>query len=277
MGLIDVQNISFSYSRKKIFEDISFSINKGEIFCLLGPNGCGKSTLLDCILGIINPCDGEILSRGEKTTSLKSGERARLISYVPQKHEGTFPYSVLDMTLMGRAAYISPFSSPSKKDIFIAEEALSQVGILELKNRSYTKLSGGESQLVLIARALAQKTPVIIMDEPTSHLDFRHEFLVLETITELVKKKNISIIMATHFPNHPFYFEGNNIKTRVAMLGNGGFIKTGTPDDVLTKDNIKELYGIGAEVVTFNTNGNKMRKHVIPVKACGSKKEGEKN
>jgi iron complex transport system ATP-binding protein len=265
MAFIDVKKIAFSYGIKNIFKDISFSIDKGEVFCLLGPNGCGKSTLLDCILGIVSPEKGSIIIQEKDTVNCKSGWISRSIAYVPQGHDGTFPYTVLDMVLMGRAAHISMFSSPSREDIVIAGDALKQVGISYLSDRPYTRLSGGEGQLVLIARALAQKTPVIIMDEPTSHLDFRHEFIVLETIMKLVQEKKISIIMATHFPNHAFFFESNQIKTRVALLHKGSFIKTGAPEEVLTREYIKKLYGIGAEVVTFADNGQK-RKYIVPIK-----------
>ncbi len=269
MPLIEVKNLAFSYDGKSIFKDISFCINKGEIFCLLGPNGCGKTTLIDCILGIIKPEKGHILVEGKDTSSMKKGHLARSISYVPQGHDGTFPYTVLDMVLMGRTAHIPLFSSPTEDDIFIAKEALAQVGIASLRDRSYTELSGGEGQLVLIARALAQNSPVIIMDEPTAHLDFRHEFVILETIMALVREKKISVIMATHFPDHAFYFDGNNVPTRVAMLNQGHFIKTGTPEEVITKENIKALYGISAEVVSINSNDRDgvKKKHVIPVRA----------
>jgi iron complex transport system ATP-binding protein len=266
MHLIDVKNIAFSYGKKSIFNNISLSMDKGEVLCLLGPNGCGKTTLLDCILGILNPEKGRILLNGKDTAGFKSGHLARSISYVPQGHVGTFPYTVLDMVLMGRAVHISMFSSPTKDDIIIAEEALHQVGLSHLKDHPYTQLSGGEGQLTLIARALAQKAPVIIMDEPTSHLDFRHELIVLETIMNLVREKNISIVMATHFPNHAFFFEGNHINTRVAMLHRGSFINTGTPEEALTEEFIQKLYGIGAEVISFGNNGKKKLKHVIPVR-----------
>ena len=166
---------------------------------------------------------------------------------------------------MGRAPYISMFASPSREDKAIANDVIDQVGIARFRNRPYTQLSGGEKQLVLIARALAQQTPLIIMDEPTAHLDFRHEFVVLETMMRLSRDHNISIIMATHFPNHAFYFQSQAIPTRAAMLHNGQFISMGQPDTVLTAARIRQLYGIDAQVVEFDRNGT-LQKNVIPVK-----------
>ena len=269
MALIHVENMSFGYGDRPVLDRIGFGVDKGQVFCLIGPNGCGKTTLLDCILGLNKSIEGRIEIRGKDMKTCGSSWRAMSMAYVPQSHESAFPYTVFDMVLMGRTAHLSFFSNPGPDDNAIAHEALSMVGIQDMAQRPFTMLSGGERQLVLIARALAQKTPVIIMDEPTAHLDFSHEFIVLETIMTLVREKKIAVIMATHFPNHAYYFESHGIDTRVAMLHQGRFMRLGPADDVLTTEAIQTLYGIGATIVSFEQDG-KIRKHVIPVKGVGN-------
>jgi iron complex transport system ATP-binding protein len=266
MSLIEIIDADFDYGQESIFHDINLAIDKGEIFCLLGPNGCGKTTLLDCILGALRLKNGGILINGKDINTMKPSLLARSIAYVPQRHERTFPYSVLDMVVMGRAAYTGIFSSPSKEDRRIAEEVIERIGISELKHRPYTQLSGGEGQLVLIARALAQKTPVIVMDEPTAHLDFRHELLILETMRRLVRDEGKSVVMATHFPNHTFYFENNLLKTTVAMLFNGRFLVSGFPGQVLSEENIRKVYGIDASIISYNAEEEKPLRQIIPIK-----------
>jgi iron complex transport system ATP-binding protein len=266
MSLIEIQGISFDYGQGNIFQDLSFQVDRGEIFCLLGPNGCGKTTLLDCLLGILKPEVGRILIDQKDISGLGPRKRARFMSYVPQRHDSTFPYSVLEMAMMGRAAYTDMFSSPSDRDREIAEDALGQVGIAHLRERPYTQLSGGELQLVMLARALAQESPIIIMDEPTSHLDFRHELIVLETITGLVHEKDISVIIATHFPNHAFYFEDSLAETRVAMLNDGGFLASGRPREVLNVDNIRKLYRIESNLISFIYDNEKEQRRIIPIR-----------
>jgi len=265
MVLLEVENLTFAYDPQDIFKNISFQVNKGEVFFLLGPNGCGKTTLLDCILGLLKPKGGDIRLNGKDTKGIRCDHIAKQLAYVPQGHEKTFPYTVLDIVLMGRASYIGMFGSPSEQDIDFAEEALKLVGIIHLKNRRYTQLSGGEGQLVMIARALAQKTPLIIMDEPTSHLDFKHEMVILETIVELVRDTGISIIMATHFPNHAFYFENNRVNTRVALMNQGTFLVSGTPTDVISEENLRWLYNINARVASFFINTEQELRQVIPI------------
>jgi iron complex transport system ATP-binding protein len=264
MSVIDVQDITFGYNGVSVFQEIGFQVDRGEVFCLLGPNGCGKTTLLDCILGLLTPEQGRVRIQGKDTAACPSNHLPRSMAYVPQNHQSTFPYTVADVVLMGRAAHISFFSTPGPEDRRIVREALHRVGMAGKAERPYTLLSGGERQLVMIARALAQKTPAIIMDEPTAHLDFRHEFIILETIMNLVRTRDLAVIMATHFPNHAFYFESKEIPTRVALLHQGRFLCVGPPREVLTSGNVRTLYGIGAAIISFNNNGISQN-HVIPV------------
>lgn len=265
MSFIELKSAKFSYTDQIIFENINLEINKGEILCVIGPNGCGKTTLLDCILGVKRLSSGEIWLDGREITKLKTQDIAKHMAYVPQNHEKTFPYTVLEIVLMGRAAHINMMAAPKKEDLEIAEECLKIVGLEELRHRPYTKLSGGEGQLVMIARALAQKAEVIVLDEPTSHLDFKHEMIVLETIVSLVKDTKLSIVMATHFPNHAYYFENNNLKTYTALMSDKVFSHVGFPSEVLNEENIKHLYNMEAKIVSYKMQDNSELKQIIPI------------
>jgi len=258
MPLVTVKDAGFSYGVQRIFEHISFDVGPGEIFCLLGPNGCGKTTLLDCILGFHRLQSGQINIMEKDSGSFRPGEIARSIAYVPQKHERTFPYTVREIVTMGRAAYLGLFEAPSQSDRRMADEA-------HLRNRPYTQLSGGETQLVMIARALVQQTPVVILDEPTAHLDFRYELLIMEVISGLVKDNGLAIIMATHFPNHAFYFQNNGINTSIALLHEGRFLATGLPENILDEDRLRKLYGVNASVISLNTKGGGPMKLIVPI------------
>lgn len=275
MALIEARGVSFGYNDIPLFQDINFSIEPGELFCLLGPNGCGKTTLLDCILGHLKPLSGEILLDGSSIIRIRPEQIARQIAYVPQTHEKTFPYRVLDVVLMGRAAYIGMFGRPEEEDLAIAEEALATVGITHLRNRRYTQLSGGEVQLVMVARALAQRTPVIVMDEPTAHLDFKHELVIMEKVVELVREQGLAILMATHFPNHCFYFENSGLVTRVAMMSNMNFLAVGSPSEVLSEENLKHLYKVNTRVVSFPVDSKQELKQIIALSTTDSRHENE--
>lgn len=265
MGIIEVKDAAFSYKEENIFYDINLQLNYGQMLCLIGPNGCGKTTLLDCILGIKSLKSGEVILDGQSIKTMKPYQIARKISYVPQSHEMTFPYKVLEIVLMGRAAYTSMFSSPKQRDIEIAEGALDMVGMLGFKDRIYTQLSGGEAQMVMIARALAQQTPFIILDEPTSHLDFKHEHTVLENIVDLMREKKLGIIMATHFPNHAFYFENSGIKTSVAMFHNGSFKEIGPPSQVLSRQNMYRVFNIETKLLSYEDDIYQKSNYIVPL------------
>ena len=265
MQLIQIKNAAFSYGKEDVFSDISLEISKGEIFCLFGPNGCGKSTLIQCLLGILDLCSGSIYLRGKDIMCMKPQEIAREAAYIPQIHDKPFPFKVIDVVMMGRAAYTGFFSIPTRKDRKIAEEALEKVGIIHFKERPYTQLSGGETQLVLVARALAQRTPILIMDEPTAHLDFRHELSFLETIRKLVAETDITVVMATHFPNHAFYFENCNINSKVALMNNKRINFQGRPLSVLTEENMASTYNIHSKVLTYNWEEGCMNQ-IVPLK-----------
>lgn len=264
--MIEVKNASFSYGEELIFGDLNLKINKGEIFCLFGPNGCGKSTLIQCILGVLDLSGGTIMLRGRNVAEMKPQEIARNAAYIPQLHEKPFPFKVIDVVLMGRTAYTGMFSTPSERDREIAEQAISSVGMSHFIDRPYTQLSGGETQLVLMARAMAQQTPVLIMDEPTAHLDFRNELHFLETAVNLVRSTGITVVIATHSPNHAFYFEGCNIKTVVALMNNREISVQGSPSEVLTEENMYTVFDIQSKLLTYQW-GDKEMKQIVSLKS----------
>ena len=251
MTLIEAKQTTFSYDgNRNIFEDISFSVSRGEAFVIVGPNGCGKSTLIDNLLGLRKPASGSIKLRSTDIGNMKPNEIAQVAAYVPQGHVKSFAYKVIDIVIMGRAFAAGMFSAPGADSRDIAMDALTQVGMTCFYDRDYTTLSGGELQLVLIARAIAQRSGLLIMDEPTAHLDFRHELNVMEVVSGLIKNKGISVVMATHFLNQAFFLESVGVKTRVALMNDKRFERVGTPTDVLTPENLESVFRITAKVAS---------------------------
>lgn len=242
--LLQVDGLGFSYPAKKVFREISFSLSKGEILCLMGPNGCGKTTLLDTIMSIHQPDEGSITLLGEPIESFGRREIAQNIAYVPQIHHIVFPYTVEQIVLMGRTAHLGHFKEPRSKDLEYCFRAMERVGIGHLAKHPYSQLSGGEVKLVLLARALSQHTPLIIMDEPTANLDFKNELLFLESIADLCYKEGISILMATHSPEHAFYLESKGLMVKAALMWNGRMVEYGQPHRVIREENIERVYGV---------------------------------
>lgn len=255
-NIFDVRNISFSYDDETIFSDISFSISKGDVLCILGPNGTGKTTLIKCLNGLHDIDSGEILINGENMKRLSFKQISKHIGYIPQSHVPSFPFKVFDVVLMGRAPYLNLTEFPKDEDKKIALDALKTLGIEDLKDKEYTNLSGGERQLVFLARVLCQKPDILILDEPTSHLDFGNQIRLLEIIDNLAKS-GLSIIMSSHFPDHAFLSS-----TKVAIMKNKHFIDFGAPDDVVTEDNLKKAYSIDVKLIELDNR----RKVCVPMK-----------
>ena len=254
--MLDVKELSAGYDGKIVIQGITLSLNKREVVSILGPNGAGKTTLLRCIEGVLPPSSGVVLVKDMPITLLNDKERGRIIASVPQTHKPTFPFKVLEVVLMGRNPYISGYKTPSKHDYEVAEAVLKEVGIYELKDRNYDELSGGELQLTLIARALAQEPEIILFDEPTAHLDFKNQIIVLSIIRKIVKQKNIAVLMVVHDPNLAMLYSD-----RVFLMDKGSVIANGKPEDVINYENIKRLYSFDVEIA--DANG---RKYILPPK-----------
>lgn len=242
---IEVKNLSFSYGDRPVLHDISFKVDKGEFLSILGPNGVGKSTLFRCVLGLLSGYSGQVLVDGVDARSFSVREAARHIAYIPQSSHPIFNYSVFDIVLMGRTSGLSTFRSPGKKDKEICQWAMEKVGITRLKDRCFHRLSGGEQQLVLIARALVQNAPVLMLDEPTANLDFGNQLLVLEQARNLARE-GYTVIQTTHHPEQSYMYSD-----RVLTIQRGSVLAEGPPEEILTEETIRALYGVDVEVVSL--------------------------
>jgi ABC-type cobalamin/Fe3+-siderophores transport system ATPase subunit len=242
--ILELKGISCGYGRRTVLHDVNLAVERGENLCLLGPNGVGKTTLFRTILGAIQPQQGTVLVDGHDSRELSRRERARLMAYMPQAHATPFPFRAFDVVLTGRTAHISLTSAPSRHDKDVAWEALARMDIAHLADRPYTEISGGERQLVLIARALAQEPQVLIMDEPSSHLDFGNQARLLSLIKSLVRERDLAVLMSSHFPNHAFA-----CATRVALVKDGRIVTVGRPEEVLTESTLENIYGIPVRIL----------------------------
>lgn len=256
---IEVKNLYFRYRAREVLKEITFCANAGDLLCVLGPNGVGKSTLFRCMLGLNQTFDGEILINGKNTKKIKVLELAKYIAYIPQSHHPTFNFSVLSTVLMGLTTHLGRQLSPKQKDEQTAYEALEQLGISHLYHRGYAEISGGERQLVLIARALVQKAPILVMDEPTANLDYGNQIRVMEKVQALTKS-GYTIILSTHNPEHAFVY-GN----QMLMIYKGGVLERGNPKEKLTKSLIEKVYGVKVGLHDI-FNGEEHVRIIVPSK-----------
>jgi len=243
--LLQAKNLRFSYGKRCIFDDINLDFRAGEVVSLLGPNGSGKTTLLKTLLGLFEPERGSVSYSGRPLHSYSRSELAKRIAYVPQVHREAFAYTVADVVLMGRMPYHGLFSTYSREDREIANTAMARLGILALKDRAYTEISGGERQLTLIARSLAQGAGVFIMDEPVNGLDYGNQMRLLADLNGLAKD-GLTFIMTTHFPDHALM-----TADRVVMLNKGTVIADGRPETVINRDSLRDLYRIEVNVAAI--------------------------
>lgn len=255
---LEAQKLAYGYPGRRIGNDVTFELNAGEVLCLLGPNGSGKTTLFKTLLGLLPLQDGTVLLDGRDLRTLQRDAIARLVSYVPQAHGAFFPYTVREVVLMGRTAHLGIFAAPSERDHGAALDAIRRMGIAHLADATYTRISGGERQLVLIARALAQEARMVVMDEPTANLDFGNQVRVLERIRALAAD-GIGVLLSTHDPDHAFL-----CADRVAMLHKGGLLACGLPETVMTSAQLQELYGVEV-MVTDVALGQGRRRVCLPM------------
>ena len=240
---IEARSLAVGYGNHRIGADLSFAIAPGEVLCLLGPNGGGKTTLFKTLLGLLPPLAGEVRVLGEEVSGWSRAAFARQVGYVPQTHTSAFPFTVEDIVLMGRCARVGPFATPSRRDREVARYCLEILGIAHLGRRIYTAISGGERQLALIARALAQEPVLLVMDEPTASLDFGNQIRVLEHIAHL-RGQGIAVLMSTHQPEHAL-----RVADRIALLASGGIVGIGAPSATATPENLAALYGVAESAV----------------------------
>jgi len=258
---LEVRGVSFSYSSRPALEDVTVKVAEGEVLGLVGPNGSGKTTLLRCINNILKPKKGVVLIEEKDTRNIKLRELAKLIGYVPQVTTSSFPSTVFDIVLLGRRPYVT--WGVSSRDKEIVSQILSLMGIEDLALRRLNELSGGERQKVIIARALAQEPQVLLLDEPTSNLDIKHQLEVLGIIRSVVKQKAIAAVIAIHDLNLASRFSD-----KIVLLYKGRIYDAGEPAKVLTQENIKTVYGVDVEI--YNNSGIP---YIVPVRPVQTKEE----
>lgn len=241
---LTIDKLSFSYGRREVLHNISFTLASGEFMSVLGQNGAGKSTLFKCILGSLLPYSGRILIDGKDRKNMSRRECAQAISYIPQMHYTAFGYTVLDTVLMGVGRQIGMLSQPKKEHVDIAMDAICRVGIEQLRDRNFAGISGGEQQLVLIARAIAQQSEFLIMDEPASTLDYGNQFRILKLVRALADS-GYGVLMSTHNPQHALGYSD----TVLALHGKEA-IAYGKTSDKLNEELIHNLYDVDAEFVS---------------------------
>lgn len=243
MSLMTLENVAIGYHHHAIVTNINLSLLTGKITCLLGANGCGKTTLIKSLLGLIPIIKGDIYLAQKSLKSYKQQDIAKVIAYVPQAHDTPFNFTAIDMVIMGFTTQLSIFSIPSHKERALALYQLQKLGIEHLELRLYSTLSGGEKQLVLIARALVQNPQLLIMDEPAASLDFGNQIRLLQQVEQL-KQHGITILMSTHHPQHAAAVADN-----VILLNKQLGVSQGTVKDMLTLTNLADLYSIDEQSI----------------------------
>ena len=257
--IFEVKSGSFGYEKAHILNDISFEVQNGEVMSVLGPNGVGKTTLLKCMMGFLKWNRGQTCIDGTPLQQMKSKEIWKRIAYVPQAKGAAFSYSALDMVVLGRSAHVGTFGKPGKEDVSVALQAMEEIGILHLKDKLCTKMSGGELQMVLIARALTVFPEMLVLDEPESNLDFKNQLIILETIKRLSKERNISAIVNTHYPTHAL-----QIADKSLMLNKDGTSFYGKAEDVINEANMRRAFHVNVHINEFQVNDICYR-NVVPL------------
>src|SRR5512135_1771419 len=248
--MLSIKDVTIRYEARTVLRNISLDVKPGEVLAVIGPNGVGKSTLIRTCSGNLKPSDGHIFVNGQDVQRLKVEERAKLIAVVPQAVRLPETFTVFETVLMGRTPYLGWLGRESKKDRWAVQAALDRTGTLELADRPIGELSGGEQQRVLIARALAQSARTLLLDEPTAHLDLKHQASVLSLVCDLAHAENYAVLIALHDLNLAAQYAD-----RVALLSNGTVAAIGTPEAVLTEENLSPAYGLRVAVYEHPAHG----------------------
>jgi iron complex transport system ATP-binding protein len=251
--VIKIEHLSFSYGSKQILEDINFEAKAGDLVALIGPNGAGKSTLFKCILKFLKNYEGKVLLDGRDMKEMSRADIAGKIAYIPQTTIPVFNYDVVDIVLMGMTGGLKLLESPGRKHVERAEMVLDELGILHLRDRGFGRISGGERQLVLLARAMVQDAGILIMDEPTANLDYGNQLRVMERIHGLARD-GYTVILSTHDPGHALLFADVSF-----VLQDGKVKAAGPSSEVLTEELMSDLYGVEVRLMDFEAEGRRGR------------------
>ena len=258
---LEVEQVRGGYGGGDVVRGVSCHADAGDILCLVGPNGCGKTTLFRLLLGILPITGGAIRLDGQDVRTLSPRELASRIAYIPQYHTPIYSYTVLEVVVMGRASHFSPFGGgPKEADREAAFEALEKLNAAHLANCKYTSLSGGQRQLILIARAICQSAGIFVLDEPASNLDYANHQLLMEVVADLAQK-GYCIVMSTHSPEHPA-----SIGSKVLLMRDGQVAAFGRPEEVITPEHLEKVYGIEIDVVSVRDRYDTKRTICLPVK-----------
>jgi iron complex transport system ATP-binding protein len=245
--MLKARGLVFGFATRRIGTDVTVEVKRGETLAVLGGNGAGKTTLLRTLLGLLAPLGGDVIVEGRAVQALTPVERARLLAYVPQQHVPPFAFTVAEAVMMGRAARLATFARPGAADHAAVQSALARLGIAGLADRAVTEISGGERQLTLIARALAQEAPMLILDEPTASLDFGNRARVLGELDRL-RAAGLSIVFSTHEPEHALVHAD-----RALLLADGRPLACDVAASALTAENVTRLYGVPVRLVQVET------------------------
>jgi iron complex transport system ATP-binding protein len=244
-----VHHASFAYRQMSILKDICFCVEPGQTLAILGPNGVGKTTLLKCMMGLLKWDSGASQIDGMSISQIHYREFWKKIAYVPQAKNSVFSYSAEEMVVMGRSAHIGSFRQPSASDYALARQAMAEVGISHLRDRLCSEISGGELQMVLIARALSAQPSMLVLDEPESNLDFKNQLIILDTIEGLAREKNISCIFNTHYPAHAL-----KIASHALVLTRDRHSLFGPAREVINEDNMRRAFEVNVHINEVQVN-----------------------
>ncbi len=243
--MLEIQSLTVTYGPRLALQDVSLRVAPGEIVALIGPNGAGKTTLIRAASGVLRPQTGLIRAAGSDIASLSTGQRARRLAVVPQARSLPETFTVWQTVLLGRTPYLGWLGTPGPQDRQRTDWALERTDTQALAQRPIGELSGGEQQRVLLARAIAQDTPILLLDEPTAHLDLHHQVALLDLVHELARASHLTVLMALHDLNLASIYAD-----RVALLVSGQLVATGTPAEVLTPDRLSEAYRLPLHIIT---------------------------
>ncbi|WP_304941839.1 ABC transporter ATP-binding protein [Vallitalea guaymasensis] len=243
-SIVSTKKLNFNYGEKTILKDLSINMEKGLFYSIIGPNGSGKTTLLKLLAGILPSNKNTVYIKNDDIHVIKQKEMAKRLSVVPQITDMQYEFSVFDIVMMGRAPYTSRFQKNTEEDVKIVNDAMKETGVIELKDKKITQLSGGELQRVILARAIAQETDIMLLDEPISHLDIGYQYEISELVHNLCKKKGITVINIVHDLNIAMRYSD-----KILMLKNGQVYRYGDPEDVITKETVKDVYSIDVELI----------------------------